>query len=122
MNAQDQDQPATKRDTIHAAVLTLREVKESIARLERILKDLSQIRPTPKPKRVKRPIEKFLSIDELALRWKVSKKTIRRLRQLGKLPKVRLSRNLYRFAESEIIRMENAGETDPAIIGPKLSR
>jgi Helix-turn-helix domain len=57
----------------------------------------------------------WISQDDLVARWKVSKKTIRRLRQSGKLPAFAITSALYRFRLSDILKIESAGEFAPAI-------
>jgi hypothetical protein len=58
---------------------------------------------------------KWLSQDELVARWKVSKKTIRRLRQSGKLKPLEITPALFRFRLADILRIESEGRFLPAI-------
>jgi excisionase family DNA binding protein len=51
----------------------------------------------------------WISTEDLAIRWKVSKTTIRRLRQSGKLPAVKIARGLYRFRLVDILAFESNG-------------
>lgn len=57
----------------------------------------------------------WLSQEELVARWKVSKKTIRRLRQSGKLPALEVTPALFRFRLADILRIESEGKFLPAI-------
>lgn len=63
-----------------------------------------------------------ISQDELVQRWKVSKKTIRRLRQMGKLPALEITPALFRFKLSDIQRLENEGKLMPSIAPRKRGR
>lgn len=72
------------------------------------------------PKGVAMP-EEWLSQDDLINRWKVSKTTIRRLRQSGKLPAFRITNSLFRFKLVDILRIEKSGAFLPAL-GPRRRR
>ena len=60
-------------------------------------------------------IDGWLSQEELVARWKVSKQTIRRLRQSGKLPAFAITRALFRFKLVDILRLESEGVMLPSI-------
>lgn len=60
--------------------------------------------------------EEWFSQDDLMARWKVSKTTIRRLRQAGKLPAFQITNSLYRFKLSDVLRLEREGRLLPAIV------
>lgn len=62
-------------------------------------------------------IDGWLTQDELRSRWKVSKQTVRRLRQSGKLPSFEITRSLYRFRLEDILRIESEGIMLPALGG-----
>ena len=67
---------------------------------------------------LERPVmdpEEYLSQEDLAKRWKVSLKTIRRKRQSGELPAFRVTRNLFRFKLKDILQIEKNGQMFPAI-------
>ena len=60
-------------------------------------------------------VERHLSQEELANRWSVSVKTIRRLRQSGKLPALELTRALYRFKLADILQIKYKGTMFPSV-------
>ena len=59
--------------------------------------------------------EEYLTQEELAKRWKVSVKTIRRKRQTGQLPAFQISRHMFRFKFKDILLLERNGQMSPAI-------
>jgi hypothetical protein len=61
------------------------------------------------------PKEEWISQEDLCIRWKVSKKTIRRLRQSGKLAAFAITPALFRFRFVDILEMESHGKLAPAI-------
>lgn len=63
--------------------------------------------------------ERHLSQEQLASRWNVSPKTIRRLRQSGKLPALQVTRSLYRFKLDDILEIEKQGTMFPTVT-PKV--
>jgi hypothetical protein len=65
--------------------------------------------------------QEWLSQEELGIRWKVSKKTIRRLRQSGKLPTFEVTPALFRFRLADILRIESEGKFFPAITPRRTS-
>jgi excisionase family DNA binding protein len=77
--------------------------------------DAEPVQPAPPATPAPMAPDEWLSPEELAARWKVSKQTVRRLRKSGKLPVMGVTGALYRIRMVDILQIESEGKLLPSI-------